>query len=141
MNTLRTKLGCLALIAGATLTPQALLGQPASSCRQPGAASAALMNYMTLLASASDSVLVAKRTFYHLDAGAQVTLVSDSATCDSALAAYDQVRGVRAGRSVHVVRVGNVYVVKDPDDAAGHFGITLVFNVSFTQLLASAVGG
>lgn len=113
-----------------------------AQCRSADAQTANMIHYLQKLATApaSDSDDVATRQNYQLPAVAanQVTLVSTTKTCKSALQADTPLlpAGTPAPTSVYVVAVGSVYVVWIPAAAGTEFALNVVFSSKFAKLAA-----
>lgn len=130
------------IIQSATIGMLIVLGSSpaAAQCRSADAETANMIGYLQELvtAPASDRDRVATRKAYHLPAVAayQVTLVSTSKTCKSALAAYTPLlpAGTPAPTSVYVVAVGNVYVVLTPATPGTEWTLSVVFDSRFNKL-------
>ncbi|HZK77710.1 MAG TPA: hypothetical protein VFC35_02295 [Gemmatimonadaceae bacterium] len=63
--------------------------------------------------------------------------ITDPATCSRAANAYTQVvHDSNAGRKVHILRVGNRYIVMDPDYVVDDYHRAVTFDSTFTNALA-----
>lgn len=114
---------------------------PCVASSDPGVA--AVQSYIQRLVTApSGSGLDSTRVRYHLPevADTEVTVVSDTAVCTAAAAAYAVERPSPDTVAVAVIRVGaSRYVVWDTGHTpAGEFEIFFVFDSAFTRLTAFA---
>ncbi len=67
----------------------------------------------------------------------EVKPVSDAGTCARAANAYGQVfHDPKANRQVHVLRVGDKYIVMDPDYVVDDYHRAVTFDSTFTKALA-----
>jgi hypothetical protein len=90
-----------------------------------------------------DPSLDKKRQAYQLPkaTSSQIRVVKTKSVCRQAAQAYNKaVRGASApqvSRSVAVIKVGSTrYLVTDPAEREGEFGVTVIFDASFAPLLA-----
>jgi len=97
----------------------------------------------TLRLTSGDPSLDKTRLAYQLPkvASSQIEIVKTKSVCQRAAQAYHKaVRGGSApqvSRTVAVIKVGTTrYLVTDPEEREGEFGVTVVFNASFAPLLA-----
>jgi hypothetical protein len=102
-----------------------------------------LFTYVVRLVTAADSATVATRNAYHLPAtsASKVTVVSTPSVCSQAGSAYHaavSAPGTPAGsRTLLVIKVGNSrYVVVDPNEAKGEFGVNIVFDSQWQVLFS-----
>jgi len=100
-----------------------------------------LYSYVVRLVTGTDSAMVTNRTLYHLPgvAKSKVTVVTTSSVCNQAGAAYHAAvtpPGTPAvSRTLVVVKVSNSrYVVTDPNQQAGEFEVTEVFDSHWNRL-------
>ena len=102
-----------------------------------------MLYYLKQLAPATDPASTTMKTKLGIPtvAASQVTAVTTASTCTSAGQAVSRVMGITPpnGRSVAVVKVGTVYVVKDPTVLTGDWNVHFVFNNNF-QVLRSRYG-
>jgi hypothetical protein len=108
------------------------------TCRPSDTYAMNLVAYMTELATATDDPeALAARRLYHLAPAkaSAVSLVTDDRVCRQALAALGGVPATAGGRArVYVVRVGDAYVVADPDRKVGDSKGHLVLDRSFAMV-------
>jgi hypothetical protein len=98
-----------------------------------------MLTYLKKPAPATDLESVATRAQLGIPnvAASQVTAVTTASICTSPGKAVSRELGVphpANGRSVSVIKVGNIYVVRDPTETAGHHDINWVFNGTFLVL-------
>jgi hypothetical protein len=66
-----------------------------------------------------------------------IGFVSDTAICRAAVIAYTRVlQDTAEERSVHVIKIGNRYLVSDPLKWAGQVAPTVTFDSTFANMLA-----
>ena len=128
-------LGCHPLVASTA--------HRAGSCAAADTYAVNLVAYMTELATTTDdSDALAARQLYHLPKVRQsaVSLVTDDRTCRRAVRAVRGDAALATSRlaRVYVVRVGDVYVVADPEPWAGASKAQLVLDRNFTRVAAVA---
>ncbi len=100
-----------------------------------------LYHRVVRLVTGTDSAMVNNRALYNLPAVAEskVTVVTTSSVCNQASAAYHAAvtppRTPAISRTPVVVKVGNSrYVVTDPNQQAGEFDVTAVFDGNWNRL-------
>lgn len=113
----------------------------AQTCLPSDGSSANEVAWLTVVATSSDSQYLVRRQRYGIPStqANKIYYVTDEAVCVAAAAAYQQAAGTQpsAGdRQVYVVKVGNVYVVRDPDEVNGEWGTSMVFDKNFNVLSA-----
>jgi len=119
------------------------IGEQQSGCRAYDSTWIGELSEYQTLASDTDSITAVSRTLYNLPQLPEdsVSLVSDSATCMRAVLAYGRnldVPDTTTPRQVILVRFGSArYVVGDPQVTDGEFTIDMVFDSSFTTVLAT----
>ncbi len=111
----------------------------AQTCLPADDVSANDIAWLTLVATSSDSEYVARRQRYGIPStqANKISYVTDEAVCVQAAAAYQQAVGTApppGGRHVYVIKVNTVYVVRDPLELAGEWGINVVFDKNFVFL-------
>lgn len=131
------------LVAGIVLAALFGLVQPlrAQTCLPADDSSVNDVNWLTLVATSSDSEYAARRQRYGIPATQpnKISYVTEETVCMAAAAAYQQAVGTQpppGGRRVYVVKVGSVYVVRDPQELAGEWERSLVFDKNFNLLSA-----
>jgi hypothetical protein len=89
-------------------------------------------------AGPSEVAWVRLREYLHIPESTpdSVYAVTDPSVCEAAGNAFSLTRGNAPtdGRSVIVVKAGDAYVVKDPDDRAGEWALVMVFDQQFNRL-------
>jgi len=119
------------------------VGEQQSGCEPYDSTWIGELSEYQALASDTDSITAVGRTLFHLPQLPKdsVSLVSDSATCMRAVLAYGRnldVPDTITPRRVILVRFGPTrYVVGDPHATVGEFTIDMVFDSSFTTVLAT----
>jgi len=100
-----------------------------------------LYSYVVRLVTATDSATVATRNTYHLPAvsASKVTGVPTGSVCTQAGGAYHAAVSAPGtppiSRTLLVIRVGNTrYVVVDPNETKGEYGINVVFDSQWQVL-------
>ena len=124
-------LGCRPLVASTA--------HRAGSCAAADTYAVNLVAYMTELATATDdSEALAARRLYRLPAvdKSAVALVTDERTCRRAVTSVrsDSASATSRVARVYVVRVGDVYVVADPEPWFGASRAHLVLDRSFATV-------
>ena len=128
-------LGCRPLVASTA--------HRAGSCAAADTYAVNLVAYMTELATATDDGdALAARRLYHLPAvdAKSVSLVADDATCRRVVASVRGDAALATSRLAHVyvVRVGDIYVVADPEPWAGASRAHVVLDNRFTTVATVA---
>jgi hypothetical protein len=136
--------GSLSLLVSLALV--SLASDLSAQCRAADAQTSNMLRYMRSLATATvpaDSESVGIRTTYKIPAvaAAQVSLVTTTRTCQSALAAFKTAVPQLAPTptTVYVIAVGSVYVVWASRDPSSEFTQHIVFNSKF-QILSEFAG-
>ena len=130
------------LASGTSLSAQTYTCAPATSDDAVN-----VRDYMIRLVTATtDTSLVETRTAYRLPAldSSKVSIVTNAKTCGSAAVAYNKaIHGANApavSRNIVVVKIGTTrYVLIDPLERYGEYGINVITNSSFVVL--STFGG
>ena len=116
----------------------AMGGQLAQAQCRTDSTSAAVVSWAQYVATSADSEAVASRSSLSIPAvpANQVTLVTDSKTCQKVVNAFASAAGVTAtGRSLYIVKVGTIYVAKDPTLKLGDgWWHSMVFDRRFVHL-------
>jgi hypothetical protein len=137
----------LKLVPLLLLSACSLAAHPAEAqtyaCAASSSESAVGLKDYTLRLTGGDPSLDKKRQAYLLPQvrSSQVQIVNTKKICQQAAEAYNRaVRGNSApqvSRTVAVVKAGTTrYLVTDPAEREGEFGVTVIFDASFTPLLA-----
>lgn len=111
-----------------------------AQCRAADAGSATLIRSLTRITTATDSVTVQSRRQLAIPAvpASQVTLVTTKTVCSKALQAYApevaRSDGIVPSSAAYVVKVGTTYVVYDPVERAGEFGLNVVMTSQYQVL-------
>jgi hypothetical protein len=130
------------LVGGALLmcVPRPTLGQ-AYVCLPDTAHE--LYAYVVRLVTATDPATVSTRNTYHLPAvnASKVAVVSTPSVCTQAGGAYHAAVSPTGtppiSRTLLVIKVGNTrYVVVDPNEQKGEFGINIVFDSQWQVLFS-----
>ena len=127
----------LALLAGGAFGPVS------AQCAPMDDRGNELLGWLRDLAVATDEDDREERDSLRLPAvsESEVTLVQDSATCSAASEAFYRDEASTVPRyAVHVVRVGNVYVVTDNRRRIGEWTSHKVFDSTFVTRLARFAG-
>jgi hypothetical protein len=113
------------------------------ACAASNSESAVGLKDYALRLTGGDPSLDKKRQSYQLPkvSSSQVQVVKTKSICQQAAQAYNKaVRGNSApqvSRTVAVIKIGSTrYLVTDPAEREGEFGVTVIFDASFTPLLA-----
>jgi D-serine deaminase-like pyridoxal phosphate-dependent protein len=110
-------------------------GDPVSSCLADVDQGGRAASHIEQLVLRRDSTYLTKLGLLPADTS-DVALVTDSATCDAALSAYNAHMSTKAGRpvaAVFVVKAGtNRFAVLNPTVAAGEFTYFVIFDSSWT---------
>jgi hypothetical protein len=125
------------LLFGLTITPEAL-AQAVSPCRPLDDGGQATLNWVRTTATSTDSSAIRSRTNLKIPkvAASKVSYVTDTRLCQQAVNAYSAAAGVPAtGRSVYLVKVGTVYVIKDPTKLAGEWWYSMTADSKFRILV------
>ena len=112
--------------------------QTASPCRPLDGGGQATLNWVRTTATSSDSSAIISRTNLKIPqvAASKVSYVTDTRLCQQAVNAYSAAAGVLAtGRSVYLVKVGTVYVIKDPTVFAGEWWCSMTADSKFKILV------
>jgi hypothetical protein len=97
----------------------------------------AILDWAKLTATGSDSIQVRSRANLKIPqvATSKVTYVSSGTECQKAVNAYSTAAGVSpTGRSVYLVKIGTVYVIKDPTVLAGEWWFSVTADSKFVIL-------
>lgn len=127
----------IALIALSSV-PSAGLGQGQTACAPADSVSQYLITKLKRLMQATSGRVALARAMAgipQVDA-ATIVLVTDCDLCAKAERAYTSEVDANPPTSskVHVVRVGSVYVVSDPQRRAGEFSVEVVMDAAFRVL-------
>lgn len=113
------------------------------ACAASNSAPALGLQDYALRLTGGDPSLDKKRQSYQLPKvpASQVQIVKTKSVCTQAAQAYNKaVRGNSApqvSRTVAVIKVSTTrYLVTDPAEREGEFGVTVIFDASFSPLLA-----
>lgn len=68
-----------------------------------------------------------------------ISIVQEDSICDQAVAAYHARWGTPLETAVYVIRVGNRYLVRDPSDYSGDYGVVAVFRDDWEYVISLAV--
>jgi hypothetical protein len=130
------------LVSACSIGAHTAEGQAYTCAASTSSAVAALHDYALRL-TGGDPSLDRKRQSYRLPKvpASQVQIVKTKSVCQQAAQAYNKaVRGnaaPRVSRSVAVIKIGTSrYLVTDPAELEGEFGVTVIFDASFASLLA-----
>jgi hypothetical protein len=135
----------------ATLAPKAVYAQGAaatSACRPADSASTRMVAWLTSVVTGTDSASIQQRTHMKLPqvAANQITYVTDKNICSKAVSLYNANstitrNGVPVAPSgkLYVVKVGTVYVARDPAKTMGEFVLNVTLDSKF-KVLASGLG-
>lgn len=136
------RLNLLLLLSACSLAVRAAEAQTYACAASNSEPALGLKDYALRL-TGGDPSLDKKRQSYQLPTvpSSQVQIVKTKSVCQQAAQAYNKaVRGISApqvSRTVAVIKVSNTrYLVTDPAEREGEFGVTVIFDASFTPLLA-----
>lgn len=118
--------------------PPILHGQSTSPCRPLDGGGLATLNWARTTATSSDSTAISSRTRLKIPkvSASKVSYVTDTRMCQQAVNAYSAAAGVPAnGRSVYLVKVGTIYVIKDPTVKAGEWWYSMTADSKFKILV------
>ena len=132
----------LMLLSACSVGVHAVQAQTYSCAAANSSAALALQDYAVRL-TGGDPALARKRQSYQLPSvpASQIQIVNTKSVCQQAAQAYNKaVRGNSApqvSRSVAVIKIGTTrYLVTDPAEREGEFGVTVIFDAAFAPLLA-----
>lgn len=131
--------GALALLASRV---QAANKDSVSTCQPLGTSYDNFVAGYQAIVSGADSFSIGERSYLNLPQlpDDSVTAVSDSSTCNRAAVAFGRnltIPDTTSPRQVYVARIGSTrYAVGDPQVSKGEFMINMIFDTSFTTLLA-----
>lgn len=131
--------GALALLASRV---QAANKDSVSTCQPLGTSYDNFVAGYQAIVSGADSFSIRERSYLNLPQlpDDSVTAVSDSSTCNRAAVAFGRnltIPDTTSPRQVYVARIGPTrYAVGDPQVSKGEFMINMIFDISFTTLLA-----
>jgi hypothetical protein len=112
-------------------------------CRATDENAEGFRDYAVQLATEQSPEMIQTRQTYGIVAvpETEVQIVTDRQTCAAAARKYKHALGEhgKSDRLVYVVRIGERYVVYDPDEKAGEFTVHMVFDKHF-KLLATFAG-
>jgi hypothetical protein len=137
----RPPLRLVTIISFCTLsfgTPLSMHAQSGSPCRPLDDAGQAILNWVRTTATSSDSSAIISRTNLKIPqvAANKVSYVTDSRLCQQAVNAYSTAAGVSGtGRSIYLVKVGTVYVIKDPTVMFGEWWYSMTADSKFRILV------
>lgn len=117
-------------------TWQPVLSADPAACRGPDSYSVDAVDDLRNLmhpAVASDTAF-RKRAQLPLVPDTAIALITDSATCAQAVAAYRQIDTTAQVSSMYVIRVGPVFVASNPDAKAGEWIVNYVFDSGFRYI-------
>jgi hypothetical protein len=129
------------LFAAASWIPEAR-AQSVSPCRALDEGGQATLNWVRTTATGTDSSAITSRTNLKIPqvAASKVSYVTDARLCQQAVNAYSAAAGVPAtGRSVYLVKVGTVYVIKDPTVFMGEWWYSMTADSKW-KILAKFTG-
>jgi hypothetical protein len=109
-----------------------------SPCRPLDDGGQATLNWVRTTATSTDSSAIISRTNLKIPqvAASKVSFVTDSRLCQQAVNAYSAAAGIPAtGRSVYLVKVGTIYVIKDPTFFAGEWWYSMTADSKFKILV------
>ena len=132
------------------LVPVFLLGaiaraasaQTVSPCRPLDDGGQATLDWVRSTATGTDSSAITSRANLKIPqvAASKVSYVTDSRICQQAVSAYAAAAGVpAAGRAVYLIKVGTVYVIKDPTVFMGEWWYSVTADSKF-KILARFTG-
>jgi len=109
-----------------------------TACRGPDAYTSYHVGHLKQVARNTNAKAAAWRNNVHLPADTTISVASDSATCASALTAYnaDAELGGESASFVYVLKMGSVFIVSNPTYKSGEFDSHFVYSDQF-QLLAT----
>jgi hypothetical protein len=138
----------LAMLGSVQKAGYAQGGAMSSACRPADSTSASMVAWLTAVVTGTDSAAVEQRTQMKLPkvAASQITYVTDENVCSKALSPYNA-NSTMSGNGVsvppsgqlYVVKVGTVYVARDPAKTAGEFVINVTLDSKF-RFLAAVLG-
>ena len=126
----------LLIVAGLLTLPLTPIVAKAQ-CLPADDASSGLLTYAQKLATDTDEQSVKTRSVWGISPVplSEVELITDSKTCKEAAREYKNATGTSGkARAVHIVRIGTVYVVVDPENrgaADSEFVLHVVFDEQF----------
>ena len=127
------------------LKPLNAAAQGSSACRPADSASVRILSWVRSIVTGTDPASAKQRTAMRLpQVGTdQITYVTDKQVCSKAVSPYNanaayQTTGTGTAEApsgqLYVVKVGTVYVVKDPAIGAGKFGIYVTLDSRYRVL-------
>ena len=132
----------LALSAVTLFVFAATSGAQGAGCRPTDEHAHALREYAVLLATEQSPQMDRTRHQYGIVVvpASEVKLVTDTQTCGAAARKYKHVlrKKGKSDHLVYVVRVGERYIVYDPDEKVGEFTVHMVFDKHFVLLASFA---
>jgi hypothetical protein len=120
----------------------------ASACRPAGSESTRMVAWLTSVVTGTDSASIEQRTQMKLPqvSASQITYVTEKNVCSKAVSPYNANsiitrNGVPVTPSgqLYVVKVGTVYVARDPAKTVGEFVLNVTLDSKF-KVLESGLG-
>lgn len=139
--TMRVHIFTTSLLVSTCLISRPAMAQSGSACRPTDKYASHLQSELISMATAARADSSVRAAFHlPLVTASDVQIVSDSATCASAAAAYDRemvrlFNETSRSRTVHVVRVGTSgYAIMDPSEQAGEWIPVVFVDTSFAYV-------
>jgi hypothetical protein len=134
------------IIAGLALwvLPATLQAQATSACRPADSTSVRMVKWLSNVVTGTDAGSTKQRDQMKLPVVdvSQITYVTDSKVCSKVVTPYNAktvMGSVTPSGKLYVVKVGSVYVAKDPVKAAGEFDVYVTVDSRY-RVLASSLG-
>jgi len=116
----------------------ALQAQTVLPCRPLDDGGQAILNWVRTTATSADSSAIISRTHLGIPKvpASEVSYLTDTRLCQQAVNAYSAAAGVSTtGRSVYLVKVGTIYVIKDPTVFIGEWWYSMTADSKFKILV------
>jgi hypothetical protein len=126
----------LATTAALASTPAA--AQTGNGCKPLDSYGQAFLDWAKLTATGTDSAQIKSRANLQIPkvVASKVTYVLSGTDCQKAVTAYSTAAGVSpTGRSVYLVKIGTIYVIKDPTVLAGEWWFSVTADNKFKVLV------
>jgi len=124
-------------LALTALAWNSLEAQSSSTCRSLDADGLRFRSYVRQLVTTTDGSRIQLRTSLGLSAmdSAQVTLVTDNATCARAAQGINTAQGTaNLARQLYVVKVGQLFAAQDPGNPSGEWWPTVTLDRKFKAI-------
>ncbi len=131
--------GLLAVTPILALSPVAFPASEEPGCVIPASESRYNQRLFVSLMRRKDTIAERMLSTYNIPRvrASEVRAVTDDLTCERAADAYSRAFGEKSsGRKVHVLRVGDRYIVMDPDYRPDDYNRAVTFDATFSKSLA-----